>query len=108
MDLHNGNMEFHNQLWKSVIMGFVAFGIPSVPYFVVKLFICSRNSNKCTHIYPDMWSLIWGIIPRYNQIIRYISDWYMALWKPQNKSVYDHHVEGQYTKSDHLILMRHW
>ena len=25
--------------------------------------------------------LVWGIIPSYNQIILYISDWYMALWK---------------------------
>ena len=31
--------------------------------------------------------LIWGIIPSYNQIILYISDWYMALWKSL-KNVY--------------------
>ena len=64
------------------LCGFVALGIPSAPYFVVKLFICLRNSDKCTHICPDICGLlIWGIIPRHNQIILYISDWYMALWK---------------------------
>ena len=31
------------------LCGFVALGIPSAPYFVVKLFVCLRNSNKCTY-----------------------------------------------------------
>ena len=62
MDLHTWISIM--EIWSSVancgnppLWGFVAFGIPRAPYFVVKLFISLRNSNKCPHINPDMWSL---------------------------------------------------
>ena len=62
MDLHTWISIM--EIWSSVancgnppLWGLVAFGIPSAPYFVVKLFICLRNSNKCPHINPDMWCL---------------------------------------------------
>ena len=45
------------EMWSSIInygnpssYEFVAFGTPSAPYFVVKLFICLSKSNKCTHM----------------------------------------------------------